>query len=318
MPERRKDAWEPDPREATEHLPARHKRTLGDVPVPPTTTQRLPTATRRESVIPRPFQTPSQRLPTTTPQQGARRVPAAPYAPATAPWRGARTLLTSLAIAVTVVVSVGFGAVRALRPDDARGQQSVPGTTAAGQPTTGTPAPSGSIPQGIWVASAGTIVYIPPPPKPPAQTTSQTQTQTYISSIQPCHDTVRFVANITQWTVPPGCYANVFVPNSANYPPRPIFGYCNWWVRQNHPNNPDITVGSQTYLGTTPVAGTAVFFEGNVQGASPEGHWAEVVAVAPDRYWFLLSEMNFAWRGAGFAKVDYRYAHLGAGVTFYT
>jgi hypothetical protein len=53
-----------------------------------------------------------------------------------------------------------------------------------------------------------------------------------------------------------------------------------------------------------------------VQGAGASGHFAQVVAIAPDHYWMLITEMNFAWRGGGFGKVDYRYAHVGSGVTF--
>jgi hypothetical protein len=69
-------------------------------------------------------------------------------------------------------------------------------------------------------------------------------------------------------------------------------------------------------MNVTPVPGAAIFFAGNVQGASSAGHYAQVVAIAPDHYWMLITEMNFSWRGGGFGKVDYRYAHVGPGVTF--
>ncbi len=42
-------------------------------------------------------------------------------------------------------------------------------------------------------------------------------------------------------------------------------------------------------------------------------------ALAPvecQHYWVLVSEMNFHWRGAGFGRVDFRYVHVGDGVTF--
>ncbi len=131
-----------------------------------------------------------------------------------------------------------------------------------------------------------------------------------------CHDATMFVANIQEWTVPPGCYATIYSPDTANYPDRPGFGYCNWWVREQHLAHPDITENTTFPTGSTPVVGAVAWFDPGVQGASSAGHWAQVVAVSPGGYWFLVSEMNFAWRGGGWALVDYRYAHTGAGVRF--
>jgi hypothetical protein len=87
-------------------------------------------------------------------------------------------------------------------------------------------------------------------------------------------------------------------------------------VREHHLAQRDITENLAYRHGTTPVPGAAIFFYGNVQGADSAGHWAQVVAIAPDNYWILISEMNFAWRGAGWSKVDYRYVHAGPGVIF--
>jgi hypothetical protein len=224
--------------------------------------------------------------------------------------------VTSTAVLATLAVSLAVGAWHAL----SAGNAGAAGKLGSGTPgVVGTPPPSGSAPPGVWTASAGSIVYIPPPPTPnPKKAASSSGSSGGLDfGIQPCHDPIVFPANISQWTVPGGCYANVYVPNPANYPPRPTFGYCNWWVRENHLSNYNITMGTQVYLGTTPKPGDAIFFSGGVQGASAEGHWAEVVAVDPDHYWFLLSEMNFAWRGAGFGRIDYRFAHVGAGVSFY-
>lgn len=131
-----------------------------------------------------------------------------------------------------------------------------------------------------------------------------------------CTDDQKFVPNIGEWTVPPGCYATIYTPNTADFPYRPGFGYCNWWVRERHQNHPDITENTTLPRGDTPLAGAVVWFDPNVQGATSAGHWAQVVAVAPDGYWFLVSEMNFGWRGGGFGRVDYRYAHTGPGVQF--
>ena len=133
---------------------------------------------------------------------------------------------------------------------------------------------------------------------------------------QPCHSSQMFVPNISQWTVPPSCYANVYTPNPANYVYRSSFGWCNWWPEVLHPGQPDILWGKGYVRSAVPTPGAAVFFAGGVQGASSAGHFAQVVAVAPDRYWVLVTEMNFHWRGAGFGRVNYRYIHVGPGVTF--
>jgi hypothetical protein len=135
---------------------------------------------------------------------------------------------------------------------------------------------------------------------------------------QPCHDSYMFVPKITQWTTPPGCYANIFTPNRAAYSAPSTFGYCNWWVEALHPTQQDILYGKEYTRTSTPVVGAAIWFPPNVQGASSAGHWAQLVAIAPDHYWLLITEMNFGWRGGGFGRVDYRYAHVdaSAGVAF--
>jgi hypothetical protein len=127
-----------------------------------------------------------------------------------------------------------------------------------------------------------------------------------------------FVPNISEWTVPPGCYATIYTPNRSLYTAPSTFGYCNWWVEALHPKQQDILYGTEYARTTTPVVGAAIWFPPNQQGASSAGHWAQVVAIAPDHYWLLITEMNFEWRGGGFGKVDYRYAHVdaAAGVVF--
>ncbi|HEU5349680.1 MAG TPA: hypothetical protein VFU63_13795 [Ktedonobacterales bacterium] len=135
---------------------------------------------------------------------------------------------------------------------------------------------------------------------------------------QPCHDSYMFVPNITEWTVPPGCYATIFTPDPSQYSAPSTFGYCNWWVEALHPKQQDILSGSEYTRSAAPIVGSAMWFPPNVQGASAAGHWAQVVAIAPDHYWVLITEMNFGWRGGGFGRVDYRYAHVdaNAGVAF--
>jgi hypothetical protein len=173
-----------------------------------------------------------------------------------------------------------------------------------------TPPPTG---RGPWTASAGAIAYIKaPPPKVPTNVSTPVW-----QAIQPCQSSYKFLPTISQWAVPPGCYANIYIPNPKNYVNRPGFGYCNWWVRVTHPNHPDITENWSNPHGTAPAAGAAVWFDGGEQGAESNGHWAVAVAVSPDRYWVLISEMNFAWRGAGFGKIDYRYIHVSPHVLFF-
>lgn len=169
------------------------------------------------------------------------------------------------------------------------------------------PAPSGS---GPWTVSSGSIVVIN------AVTPVTKSTLNIPATLQPCHDSTMFLATITQWSVPPGCYGSVYQPNPSNYVQRPGFGWCNWWVRVTHPAHLDITESLAYPRSTTPVAGAPIFFDGNEQGAASEGHWAVSVAVSPDHYWVLISEMNFAWRGAGWGKLDYRYIHVSPHVHF--
>jgi hypothetical protein len=136
------------------------------------------------------------------------------------------------------------------------------------------------------------------------------------SSGEPCRSSAYFNAKApTQWQVPPGCYSGVYHINPTNYVYRSGFGWCNWWPEVMNPSRPNILYGPYPH-GTTPRPGAVVRFAGGVQGASSAGHYGRVVAVYPGGYWFLISEMNFYWRGAGWQKVEYRYVHTGHGVSF--
>jgi surface antigen len=66
----------------------------------------------------------------------------------------------------------------------------------------------------------------------------------------------------------------------------------------------------------TPIVGAIAWLAVGEQGASAAGHYAEVVAINPDGYWLLVSEMNDNWRGAGFGLVNYRYIHTSPNVWF--
>jgi hypothetical protein len=239
---------------------------------------------------------PERTLIVPSPQQQQRalaRIPAAPQV-RRPPVSGLSRLSTFGAVLVALAVAIGYHVVQATH-------QQPPPTTAS------VPAPSG---RGPWSASSGALVVI----STVAPVTHNTAN--IPATLQPCHDTTMFLPTITQWSVPPGCYGNIYQPNPANYIQRPGFGWCNWWVRVTHPAHLDITESLAYPRGTTPAAGAPIFFDGNEQGASSEGHWAVAVAVAPDHYWVLISEMNFAWRGAGWGKLDYRYVHVSPYVHF--
>lgn len=199
---------------------------------------------------------------------------------------------------VTAFATLGLNSVQAIQEQEVTSPDG-PQAALVQSLFGGTPAASGHAPAGAWQSSAASVAVVVPK-----------------TSGEPCKEPITWPAQIDNWTTPPGCYGAIYRPNPANYASRPGFGWCNWWVRVNHPDHPDITESKSFGEGSVPHAGDAVFFFGGVQGADSAGHWAQVVAVAPDNYWVLISEMNFSWRGAGWARVDYRYIHVGHGVVF--
>ena len=132
----------------------------------------------------------------------------------------------------------------------------------------------------------------------------------------PCQESYMFVPNINQWSVPPGCYGNIYYPDRTVYHAPGNFGYCNWWVLALHPTQQNILYGTGYTHSSTPVPGAVVWFDPYVQGAGADGHWAQLVAISPDHYWLLITEMNFSWRGGGWGRVDFRYIHVGPGIRF--
>lgn len=306
-----------------------------NAPAPRTTqvsgpTRRQPAISDRSTTLVTRVGPTSSRLPATRPADGAeaesddmvmviapRRV-VAPTAPTRAPRSGRPVLSRTMRFVVGIVCIAAVLAV-------ALGYNILHSSSSGADVAGAVPPPSG---RGPITASVGVIVAAPAPQSVHSTGTVspyQTQYATTSSgasvsakgqlSLEPCRDSYIFVPNISQWTVPPGCYANIFVPNRANYVQAASWGYCNWWVEVTHPNAPNITYGNYQ-RGTTPVAGAAIFFDGGEQGADPAGHWAEAVAVSPDHYWVLISEMNFAWRGGGFGRIDYRYIHVSPHVHF--
>lgn len=135
------------------------------------------------------------------------------------------------------------------------------------------------------------------------------------SAGEPCRSSTYFAGTPSQWQVPPSCYAGVYSVNPRNYVSRPSFGWCNWWPEVMNPGRPNLLWGNYR-RGSTPAPGATVVFAPGVQGAGHSGHYGRVVAVYPGGHWMLISEMNFTWRGAGFARVNYRYVHTGPGVSF--
>lgn len=238
-------------------------------------------------------QAPAIVLPRKAPMKGAK-----PRLRSTSHKRSLKWRLIAIgAVLVTALATIGISSAQALQEQEVT---SPDGPAAALlQPLIGgTPVPSGHAPS-VWGTQAAAAVVVQKS-----------------RSNQLCNEPITWPANIDNWTVPPGCYGDVYKPNPANYPSRPGFGWCNWWVRVNHPDEPDITENKSFPSGSVPHPGNAVFFYGGVQGADSAGHWAQVVAVNPDGYWVLISEMNFSWRGAGWARVDFRYIHVGSGVVF--
>ncbi|HEX9070143.1 MAG TPA: hypothetical protein VF807_15345, partial [Ktedonobacterales bacterium] len=170
----------------------------------------------------------------------------------------------------------------------------------------------GAPPSTVTPAPTATVHVVKPPAPPPPYNGPAVNTIG-----QPCHSDILWAPSLSNWTVPPDCYATIYSPDPSKYPPTiGAFGYCNWWVNVLNPNEPNLLYSSSYRHGSAPIPGAAIYFSGLVQGASGAGHFAQVVAIAPDHYWMLITEMNFGWRGGGFGRVDYRYAHVGPGVTF--
>lgn len=168
-----------------------------------------------------------------------------------------------------------------------------------------------------WVPSSGSaapVVYRNAAGGQPARSSSGV-VQGSTSAGEPCRSTQYFVSNISQWAVPPSCYSGIYAINPANYVYRSGFGWCNWWPEVMNPSRPDLLWGRYP-RGTAPRPGATVVFAPGVQGAGGGGHYGRVVAVAPGGNWFLISEMNFYWRGGGWQKVSYRYVHVGSGISF--
>lgn len=131
-------------------------------------------------------------------------------------------------------------------------------------------------------------------------------------------------SGISAWA--PTGRASYSMSDFSGDPYASYFGNCTWYAWYRHQNEPLMKLGNAAgwassasshglSTGTAPVVGATVVFQGGVQGASAQGHVGHVEDVYSNG-WFLISEMAFYWNGGGWGKVNYRYVHTGAGVSF--
>ncbi len=182
---------------------------------------------------------------------------------------------------------------------------SPPATPTATQPPTPTPTPRPPTP----TPRPPTTTPTPRPPTPaPQPPPSYTPNGSYSNS-----------------TPPPG-YTSFAVQDFAGDPWAGSFGQCTWWAAHKRPDENFMGWGdawnwanaarAHGYTVTaTPVPNATVVYAPGVQGASSLGHVSHVEKILTSG-WVLVSEMNFYWNGGGFARVDYRYIHVGTGVWF--
>ncbi|MEO7000565.1 MAG: CHAP domain-containing protein [Ktedonobacterales bacterium] len=197
--------------------------------------------------------------------------------------------------------------------------------------------PANQPPTGAWSASAG---FSPnaeigggagPSTKAPGSAGLPAKSPTHKSSPTPGGQGVIASPPFYPW---PPTYAFAAVPGYYAFrmsgPPGNFyywaFGQCTWWAQYERRGENLMHMGNARYwgavaagrgyrVGSRPQAGATVVFQPGVQGAGGAGHVAHVVKVYPNG-WFLVSEMNFYWNGGGWARVDYRLAHAGWGVSF--
>src|SRR5579871_99906 len=178
------------------------------------------------------------------------------------------------------------------------------GAQAGAAPLPNTPTPSPTVPvKPVTVKPTPTPTPPPAPPAPPYSTSGP-----YGNNI------------------PPPGYTSYAVTEPSPDPWASSFGQCTWWAQYKRQDENFLNFGAAMNWATearahgmtvtdTPVANATVVFAPGVQGASSSGHVSHVEKVLTGG-WVLVSEMNFYWNGGGFARVDYRYIHVGAGVWF--
>lgn len=211
-------------------------------------------------------------------------------------------------VALFVLLSIAAGTVGA-RLGAGPDQQAVVATP--------TPLPP-SNPQAIAISAAtptptATATPKPQPTKPPVPT-------------QPPGPPYSTDGPYSNSTPPPG-YSS-FAPKELSPDPYAgSWGQCVWWAEYKRPDENFIGLGNaknwangaraRGYTVTQlPVDHATVVFMPGVQGANSSlGHVSHVEQILTGG-WVLVSEMNFNFNGGGFARVDYRYIHVGTGVYF--
>ena len=241
------------------------------------------------------------------------------------------TVMTSWLLAITTVLAV-IAAGGVLWATHHTPQQHV---LPAGAPYALNPA--NQPPTGVWSASAGFSPYAEigggagPGTKAPGSAGLPAKAASHKSTPAPSGQGAISPPPFYPW---PPAYAFAAVPGYYAFrmygPPGNYyywaFGQCTWWAQYEKRGENLMHMGNARYwaanaaargyrVGSRPAAGATVVFQPGVQGAGGAGHVAHVVKVYPDG-WFLVSEMNFYWNGGGWARVDYRLAHAGWGVSF--
>jgi surface antigen len=128
-----------------------------------------------------------------------------------------------------------------------------------------------------------------------------------------------------QWTPVPG-HPSYGMSDFGGDPYAGYFGYCTWYAWYMRQGEPLMRLGMADqwvanapryglHVGSTPAVGATVVFQPGVEGAGSGGHAGHVEVVLGNG-WFIISEMNFYWNGGGWGRVDWRYAHVGSGVSF--
>ncbi len=164
-----------------------------------------------------------------------------------------------------------------------------------------------------------------PTPKLPTAPRPKAPTPTPTPRPQPTPPSYTPDGPYSNWTPPPG-YTSFAVTEPANDPWAGSFGQCTWWAQDKRQDENFSGFGDALNwanaarargftVTATPAANATVVFAPGVQGASSLGHVSHVEKVLTGG-WVLVSEMNFNWNGGGFARVDYRYIHVGTGVWF--
>ncbi len=127
------------------------------------------------------------------------------------------------------------------------------------------------------------------------------------------------------WTPVPG-HPSYRMSDFGGDPNSAYFGVCTWYAWYRHQNEPLLKLGMAgswarnapghgLAVGSTPRVGATAVFQPGVQGAGGSGHVGHVEQVLSGG-WFIISEMNFTWNGGGWGRVDWRYVHVGSGVSF--